>query len=117
MNLGGVSDKTNLSTNRTIQLENKVINLEKRLQVKQKEYNDIKEKSDFFENILKNYEKKYTGLFKYFEDCLKMFIYDEELKNNKDLHIDIDLMKKGGFSGLNNKENYSTLIILMKYLI
>ena len=117
LNLGGVSDKTNLSTNRTIQLENKVINLEKRLQVKQKEYNEIKEKNDFFESVLKNYEKKYNGLFQYFDDCLKMFLNDEELKNNKDLHIDIDLMKKGDFSGLNDKEKYSTLIILMKYLM
>ena len=117
LNLGGASDKTNLSTTRTIQLENKVINLEKRLQVKQKEYNEIKEKSEYFERVLKNYEKKYTGLFKYFEDCLKMFYSDEELKKDKDLNIDIDLMKKGDFSSLNEKEKYSTLIILMKYLM
>ena len=117
INLGGISEKTNLSSNKTIQLENKVINLEKKLQVKQKEFNDIKEKSDYFEKILKNYEKKYTGLFKYFEECLKMFFNDEELKNNKELNIDIDLMKKGDFSGLNEKEKYSTLIILMKYLM
>ena len=48
---------------------------------------------------------------------LKMFFNDEELKNNKELNIDIDLMKKGDFSGLNEKEKYSTLIILMKYLM
>ena len=117
LNLGGASDKTNMSTTRAIQLENKVINLEKRLQLKQKEYNEIKEKSDYFEKVLKNYEKKYTGLFKYFEDCLKMFFSDEDLKNNKDLNIDIDLMKKGDFTSLNEKEKYSTLVILMKYLM
>ena len=107
----------NIRSNRTIQLENKVLNLEKKLQIKQKEYKEIKDKSDSFEKILKNYEKKYTGLFKYFEDCLSKFYGDEELKNNKDIYINIELMKKGDFTYLNDKEKYSTLIILMKYLM
>ena len=116
INLGS-TEKNNMSNNRTIQLENKIINLEKKLNIKQKEYMEIKDKSDSFEKILKNYEKKYTGLFKFFEECLTKFFNDEELKNNKDLYIDIDLMKKGDFVNLNNKEKYSTLIILMKYLM
>ena len=102
---------------KTLRLENKVINLEKKLNIKQKEYIEIKDKSDSFEKILKNYEKKYTGLFRFFEECLKKFFNDEELKKNKDLYIDIDLMKKGDFINLNEKEKYSTLIILMKYLM
>jgi hypothetical protein len=107
----------NFSQDKTQKLENKVIELEKKLCIKQKEYFEIKDKSDSFENILKNYEKKYTGLFKFFEECLEKFFNDEELKKNKDLYIDLDLMKKGDFINLNNKEKYSILIILMKYLM
>ena len=119
INIGSGGEKKNngSSSSRTIQLENKVINLEKKLLIKQKEYIEIKDKSDSFEKILKNYEKKYMGLFKYFEDCLEKFFKDEELKNNKDLCINIESMKKGDFSNLNDKEKYSILIILMKYLM
>ena len=117
LNIGDTSEKNKNSSNRTIQLENKIINLEKKLQVKQKEYMELKDKSDSIENIFKNYEKKYSGLFKYFEESLEMFFNDEELKNIKDIYINIELMKKGDFSNLNYKEKYSTLIILMKYLM
>ena len=118
-----VNSATNLysssknSNNKTLRLENKIINLEKKLNIKQKEYIEIKDKSDSFEKILKNYEKKYTGLFKFFEECLNKFFNDEKLRKNKDLYIDLDLMKKGDFVSLNDKEKYSTLIILMKYLM
>ena len=115
--LSNRNNSMNIRTNKTIQLENKVLNLEKKLQLKQKEYMEIKDKSDSFEKILKNYEKKYTGLFKYFEDCLTKFYEDEELKNNKDIYINIESIKKGDFTNLNEKEKYSTLIILMKYLM
>ena len=117
LNIGDTSEKNKNSSNRTIQLENKVINLEKKLQVKQKEYMELKDKSDSIDNIFKNYEKKYSGLFKYFEESLEKFFNDEELKNIKDIYINIELMKKGDFSNLNDKEKYSTLIILMKYLM
>ena len=117
LRFGFSSEKNAINSNKIIQLENKVINLEKKLQIKQKEYRDIKDKSDSFEKILKNYEKKYYGLLKYFEDCLEKFFNDEELKNNKELNVNIDLMKKGDFQNLNDKEKYSTLIILMKYLM
>lgn len=111
-------DKYNTnSNNKIIQLEAKIFNLEKKLNTKQKEYNEIKDKNNSIENILKNYEEKYSGFFNYFEECLKMFINDKELKNNKDIFINIDYMKKGDFTKLNNEEKYSTLIILMKYLM
>ena len=110
-------EKNNINSNRIIHLEKKVIDLEKQLQTKQREYIDIKDKSDSFEKIMKNYEKKYMGLFNYFDECLKLFFNDEELKNNKDINLNIDLMKKGDFSNLNKNEKYSILIILMKYLM
>ena len=118
INLGVNSfEKKNNKFNKMILLEQKVLNLEKKLQMKQREYNEIKDKNDSIEKILNNYEKKYCGIFNYFEECLKMFINDEEINNNKNIFINLDSLKAGDFSKLNNEEKYSTLIILMKYLM
>ena len=46
-----------------------------------------------------------------------MFLNDDELKNNKDIFINLDSMKRGDFNNLSNEEKYSTLVILMKYLM
>ena len=118
INLGLHSFEENINeNNRMILLEQKVLNLEKKLQMKQREYNEIKDKNDSIEKILNNYEKKYCGIFNFFEECLKMFINDEELNNKKNIFINLDSMKIGDFTKLNNEEKYSTLIILMKYLM
>ena len=100
-----------------INLERKVINLEKKLSALQKDYNYLLDKNDFFKNILQNYENKYNGLFNFLEECLNKFYNDDELKNNKEIYLNIDSIKKGDFNKLSKEEKYSTLIILMKYLI
>ena len=100
-----------------INLERKVINLEKKLSALQKDYNYLLDKNDFYKNILQNYENKYTGLFNFLEECLNKFYNDDELKNNKEIYLNIDSIKKGDFNKLSKEEKYSTLIILMKYLI
>ena len=82
-----------------------------------KEYNIIKDKNEYIEKILRNYEKKYSGLFKFFEDCLDEFFNDEELTNNQEIFVNIDSIRKCDFSNLNKEEKYTTLIILMKYLM
>ena len=118
INLGFNSlEKANIQFNKIIQLEQKVLNLERKIQIKHREYNELKDKNDSIEKILKNYEEKYSGLFNYFEECLKMFINDDELYNNKDIFVNLESMKKGDFTKLNNEEKYSVLIILMKYLM
>ena len=118
INLGFNSLETNTNEqNRIIKLEQKVLNLEKKLLNKQKEYNEIKDKNDYIEKALNNYGKKYSGIFNFFEESLKMFINDNELNKNKDLYINLESMKIGDFSKLNNEEKYSALIILMKYLM
>ena len=100
-----------------INLERKVINLEKKLSALQKDNNYLLDKNDFFKNILQNYENKYTGLFNFLEECLNKFYNDDDLKNNKEIYLNIDSIKKGDFNKLSKEEKYSTLIILMKYLI
>ena len=106
----------NSDQSRIINLEKKVINLGKKLASSKKECNDLKDKNEFIERVLQNYENKYTGLFNYLEECLNNFYNDEELKNNKEIYVNIDSIQKGDFSKLNKEEKYSTLIILMKYL-
>ena len=107
----------NNEKSRIIKLEKKLLNLEKQLVTTKKEYNDLKDKNEYIENVLKNYENKYTGLFNFLEECLKKFFDDEQLKKNKEIYINIDSIHKGDFSALNKEEKYSTLIILMKHLM
>ena len=107
----------NNEKSRIIKLEKKLLNLEKQLVTTKKEYNDLKGKNEYIENVLKNYENKYTGLFNFLEECLKKFFDDEQLKKNKEIYINIDSIHKGDFSALNKEEKYSTLIILMKHLM
>ena len=85
--------------------------------MKQKEYNAIKDINKSFEKTIKNYDEKYYGFINYFEECLKMFSLDDEIKKNKDLFINLDSLKKGDFNSLNKEEKYSVLVILMKYLM
>jgi hypothetical protein len=113
--------KMNLFNNnaytRMMNLEKKVLNLEKKLMTSKKEYNAIKDRNEYVEKVLKNYEKKYSGLFNFFEDCLEQFFNDEELVNNQEIFVNIDSIRKCDFSNLNKEEKYTTLIIIMKYLM
>ncbi len=116
-----MNNRINLFNNNTytrmLTLEKKVLTLEKKLMNSRKDYNIVKDKNEFLEKILKNYEKKYSGLFNFFEECLDQFFNDEELINNKEIYVNIDSIRKCDFSNLNKEEKYSTLIILMKYLM
>ena len=116
-----MSSRINLFNNnaytRMMNLEKKVLTLEKKLMASKKEYNAIKDRNEYVEKVLKNYEKKYSGLFNFFEDCLEQFFNDEELVNNQELFVNIDSIRKCDFSNLNKEEKYTTLIIIMKYLM
>ena len=119
--INSLSNRMNVLNNNQythmLNLEKKVLNLEKKLMNSKKEYNIIKDKNEYIEKILRNYEKKYSGLFKFFEDCLEEFFNDEELANNQEIFVNIDSIRKCDFSNLNKEEKYTTLIILMKYLM
>ena len=100
-----------------ITLEQKIINLEQKLKKKKNDFDYLKDKYDFIENYLRNYEKKFLSLINFLQDCLNKFFIDDELLSNKEVNIHLDELKKGDFSSLNKKEQYSILIILMKYLM
>ena len=115
----GFDENNSLNTNfnRLKSLEKKVITLEKKLSQKNRDYNTLKDNYDYINTKLKNYEKKYSGLFYYFEDCLNLFFNDEDIKNNKEIFVNIDSIKKCDFTIFSKEEKYTILLILMKYLL
>ena len=102
---------------RILYLEKKVLNLEKKLEQKKREYNDLKDKNEHIENMLKNKDRKYSGLYNFLEESLNNFFNDEFILNNKDIYINTDALRKFEFNNLSNEQKYSTLITLMKYLM
>ena len=114
LNSNNNSKRSNMTSNK---LHKSMKDLEKKLRIKKNQFIELKEKNDLIENTLKRYEKKYNGLLNYFEECLKLFFIDEDLKNNKNIYLNIDSIRRGDFSSLNKEEKYSVLIILMKYLL
>jgi hypothetical protein len=116
-NNSNINKMSNNDYTRIINLEKKVISLEKKLELKKKEYNDLKEKNEHIENMIKNKEKKYSGLYNFLEESLNNFFVDEKIINSKELYINNESLKKFDFNNLTKPEKYSTLIILMKYLM
>ena len=102
---------------RILALEKKVLNLEKKLEQKKREYNDLKEKNEHIENMLKNKDRKYSGLYNFLEESLNNFFNDEQIINNRDIYINTEALRRFEFSQLSKEQKYSTLIVLMKYLI
>ena len=115
-NISGQSELKNNNYN-VISLEKKIYNLEKKLSQKNKEYNSLKDNSEYIELRLKTYEQKYAGLFNFFEESLRLFFEDEEIKNNKEIYVNIEALQHGDFTIFTKEEKYSILVILMKYLL
>ena len=107
----------NNDLSRILYLEKKVLSLEKKLEQKKREYNDLREKNEHIENMLKNKDRKYSGLYNFLEESLNNFFTDDQILNNKDVYINTDALRRFDFSNLTKEQKYSTLIILMKYLI
>ena len=95
----------------------RIINLEKELKMKKKEFNDLKEQYEDLENKFKTQNRKYSGLYHFLEDSLNNFFLDENLLNNKEININNESLKKFQFLNLTNQEKCTILIILMKYLM
>ena len=102
---------------RILSLEKKIIILEKKLESKKKEYNDLKEKNEHIENMVKNQEQKYSGLYHFLEECLNNFFVDDNILKKKEIYINNESLRKFEFNNLTKQEKYSVLIILMKYLM
>ena len=91
-------------------MEKKALNLEKKLEYKKKEYNDLKEKYEHVYNFLKNQQKKYFGLYHFLDESLNLFFVDENILNNKNIYINNESLKQFNFSTI-----YIIFILLPKY--
>ena len=111
-------DKKKFSINpEMVNLEQKIVNLEQKLKQKKSDFNYLKDKYDSIESYLRNYEKKFSGIINFLQDSLNKFFLDEELLSNQEVNIHLNDLKQGDFTSLNKEEQYSVLVILMKYLI
>ena len=97
-------------------MHKKILNLENELILKQNDFEEEKNKMDSMKKIFKENKKKYLGLYKYLEECIKLFYNDDYLKSKRSIYIHIESLKKGDFENLSKEEKYATLVILMKYL-
>lgn len=98
-------------------LEKKVITLEKAVKKKQGELEKMRQSFQSIEEKLKNYQKKFSGVFSLFEEGLENLLKDEELKDSNNLYVNIEFIKKGEFSSFTSEEKYSLLVMLMKQLV
>ena len=95
----------------------KIINLEKNIKNKKDEIERLKNQLSESNLKILNYENKYSGLFNFFEECLNKFYEDEELKEYQNFFINLDLIKKCDFTLFSKEEQYSLLVLIMKYLL
>lgn len=99
------------------QLEKRMVNLERSLKAKNIELERIKINNNDIKYRLNQYEKKYTGLFNFFEGSLNSFFNDDEIAKNRNLYINIDQIQKCDFSVFSSEEKYALLVLMMKYLL
>ena len=98
-----------------INLEKKIVDLEKRLNRKNDEYTSIKDKYDKIKTLMKSYEEKYSKFYNYLNDCLDNFFVTKEKSQTIDNNN--DLLKNSEFSNLSKEEKYSSINILMDNLL
>ena len=84
---------------------------------KDKKIGLIQQKYDNINNKFEFYMNKYQKLIDFLEDCLNNFFKDEKLRKNEKIQINIEKVKNLNFELFNQKEKYTILIVLMKYLL
>ena len=95
----------------------KIYTLEKQIKIKSNENESLKSQIFDYQNQLLKYDEKYKNLFNYFEKCIEQFYDDEEIKNNRNFNLRLDSIKKCDFTIFSKEEQFSLLIIIMKYLM
>lgn len=98
-------------------LEKKIKKLELQLKKKETEYNIIKLNYDSLFNKLNKYEKKIYSIYQLFQTGLQKVCEDDELKNKKEIYINVHNIKNDDFSQLTNEQKYSVLMIFLKHIL
>ena len=81
------------------------------------EYNEIKNKYNTLKEREKNIKEKYKGIINLFNDALNNLIEDDEIKNKKNIYININEINKGNFENLTKEEKYFVLVKLLDNIL
>ena len=81
------------------------------------EYNEIKNKYNTLKDKEKTIKQKYHGIIDLFNEALVKLIEDEEIKNKKNIYINIKEINKGNFENLSKEEKYFILVKLLDNLL
>ena len=91
--------------------------LNKVIEKKNIEIENLKLKIDKLKDKINIYFTKYKGLFNFLEECLNEFFNDEEILNIKNTNINVEDIKKFNFEDFNKNEKYRILVLLMNHLM
>ena len=81
------------------------------------EYNEIKNKYNTLKDREKTIKEKYKGIINLFNDALNNLIEDDEIKNKKNIYININEINKGNFENLTKEEKYFVLVKLLDNIL
>ena len=82
-----------------------------------KKTQDLKDKLDSLKSKEENFQKKYQGIIKLYDEALEKLIKDEKIKNQKNIFIKISEINKGNFACFSEQEKYNILVILINHLL
>ena len=81
------------------------------------DYKEIKNKYNTLKDKEKNVKIKYKGFIDLFNEALNQLIEDEEIKNKKNIYINIKEINKGNFENLSKEGKYFILVKILDNLL
>ena len=112
----GFSNKMKLDNNNINENQDLII-LRKELIGKIKECEDYKSKYEYYKTKLDSLNKKYGNIMQLFEGALVKVYRDKNMKNIKNIFINLEDFKQCNFETLSPEQKYSIIILIIKYLI
>jgi hypothetical protein len=94
-----------------------LIFLRKELIKKIKECEDYKSKYEYYKTKLDSLNNKYGNIIQLFEDVLVDIYEDKNMKNIKNIFINLEDFKQCNFEILSSEQKYSIIMLIIKYLI
>ena len=94
-----------------------LITLRKELIKKIKESEDYKSKFEYYKTKLDSLNAKYLNLMQLFEGVLVDIYNDKNMKNIKNIFINLEDFKQCNFESLSSEQKYSIVMLIIKYLM
>ena len=81
------------------------------------DYKEIKNRYETLKDKEKAYNEKYKGIIDLFNEALNKIIEDEDIKNKKNIYINVNELNKGNFEKFSKEEKYFILVKLLNHLL